>query len=173
MAQFQFDTSTVEKRENNFELLPAGWYTAQITQSDVVALKSGNGKAIKLTFDVLSDGYRGRKVWTQLNVQHTNPKAEQIAQQQLRELCDSIGLVRMLDTTELHNKPVQIRVKVRTDDSGQYEPQNEVAGFKAAPGGFTATIPMPGGTFPVPPRPATAAPAAPAGATPPWAKKGA
>jgi hypothetical protein len=172
MAQFQFDTSTVEKRENSFELLPAGWYTAQVTQSDVVALKSGNGRAIKLTFEILSDGYRGRRVWSQLNTQHTNPKAEQIAQQQLRELCDSIGVVRFTDTTELHNKPVQIRVKVRTDESGQYEPQNEVAGFKAAPGGFTATIPMPGGTLPPTQRQAPAV-AAPAGATPPWAKKGA
>lgn len=169
MASFSFDTSTVEKRENNYELLPAGWYVAQVTDSDIVTLKSGNGQAIKLTFDVLSDGYRGRKVWSQLNVRHNNPKAEQIAQQQLRELCDSIGVVRMSDTTELHNKPVQIRVKVRTDDTGQYEPQNEVAGFKAA-GGATAPA------VPLAPRAATAPAAnaaAPASAAPPWAKKSA
>lgn len=171
MAQFQFDTNTVEKRENNFDLLPAGWYTAQVTQSDVVALKSGNGHAIKLTFDVLSEGYRGRKVWAQLNVRHTNPKAEQIAQQQLRELCDSIGLVRMNDTIELHSKPVQIRVKIRKDDTGQYEDQNEVAGFKAA-SGVAAAPAIPAG---VPARVAAPAGAAApaAGSTPPWAKKAA
>lgn len=174
MAQFNFDTNTVEKRENNYELLPAGWYTAQVTDSEIVNLNSGNGQAIKLTFEVLSDGYRNRKVWARLNVRHTNPKAETIAQQQLRELCDSIGVVRMQDTVELHNKPVQIRVKVRTDDTGQYEPQNEVAGFKP-----TANVAAPAGTMPrsTPPAnapvAAAAAPAAAGGSTPPWAKKAA
>lgn len=173
MAQFNFDTNTVEKRESNFDLLPAGWYTAQVTESDIVALKSGNGRAVKLTFEILQEGYRGRKVWSQLNVQHTNPQAEQIAQQQLRELCDSVGIVRMQDTVELHNKPVQIKVKVRKSDNPQYEDSNDITGFKAAGNGQ----PQAGA---VPPRaaapanaPAAAAPAAAGGSTPPWAKRAA
>lgn len=174
MAQFNFDTNTVEKRENNYELLPAGFYTAQVTESEIVKLASGNGQAIKLTFTILSEQGRGRKVWARLNVQHTNPKAETIAQQQLRELCDSIGVVRMTDTVELHNKPVQIRVKVRVDETGQYEPQNEVAGFKPVTGGAPS---IPVGSFPAQrpaaPAAAPAAPAAAASSTPPWAKKAA
>ena len=175
MAQFSFDTNTVEKRENNYELLPAGWYTAQVTESEIVNLNSGNGQALKLTFEVLSDGYRNRKLWARLNVRHNNPKTEQIAQQQLRELCDSIGVVRMQDTVELHNKPVQVKVKIRKDDTGQYEDQNEITGFKPA-GGAAAPVgarPMQPGAAPS----ASAAnapvapPAAPAGGTPPWQKR--
>jgi hypothetical protein len=177
MAQFNFDTNSVEKRENSYELLPAGWYTAQVTESEIVKLNSGNGSALKLTIEVLQDGYRGRKVWARLNVQHSNPKAEQIAQQQLRELCDSIGVVRMQDTVELHNKPVSVKVKIRKDDTGNYEDQNEVVGFKPAGAGNSAMQVTPGGTFPVPQRaaaPAAAAPVATAGAaSPPWAKKAA
>lgn len=168
MAHFSFDTNTVEKRENNYELLPAGWYAAQVIESDIVNLKSGNGQAIKLTFEVLSDGYRGRKVWSQLNIRHTNPKAETIAQQQLRELCDSIGVVRMQDTAELHNKPMQVKVKIRKDETGQYEDQNEVTGFKAAGGLSAPAVSMaPRAAAPA----AAPAAAAPAGSTPPWAKK--
>lgn len=170
MAQFNFDTNSVEKRENNYELLPAGFYTAQVSDSDIVDLKSGNGQAIKLEFTVLSEGYRGRKVFVRLNVRHTNPKAETIAQQQLRELCDAIGVVRMQDTTELHNKPVQINVKIRKDDTGQYSDQNEITGFKPVAGG-AAPIPRP--SFSAPPAAAPSAPSAPAGGTPPWAKKAA
>lgn len=180
MAQFNFDTHSVEKRENNYELLPAGWYTAQVTESEIVKLNSGNGSALKLTIEVLQDGYRGRKVWARLNVQHSNPKAETIAQQQLRELCDSIGVVRMQDTVELHNKPFSVKVKIRKDDTGQYEDQNEVNGFKPLiQGSPTSMMPMPGGTFPTPSRAAApaAAPAAAAAtagaASPPWAKKAA
>ena len=169
MAQFSFDTNSVEKRENDYSLLPAGWYTAQVTETDIVPLKSGNGQALKLTFEVLQDGYRNRKVWARLNVRHSNPDAERISQQQLRELCEAIGLARMNDTTELHNKPVQIRVKVRKDDTGQYEDQNEVAGFKPA-GGQGAPAVRPGAPAPTAGAPA---PAASGASTPPWMKRAA
>ena len=173
MAQFNFDTNTVAPRENNFEVLPAGTYNAQVTESEITALKSGNGSALKLTLEILSDGYRGRKVWARLNVKHTNPTAEQIAQQQLRELCDAIGVVRMTDTVELHNKPMQVKLKIRKDDSGQYEDQNEVVSFKAL-GGIPAhaqAMATPRAAAPA----ANAAAAAPAagGSTPPWVKKAA
>ena len=171
MASFSFDTNTVEKRESNYELLPAGWYVAQVTESDIVALKSGHGQAIKLTFEVLSEGYRGRKIWSQLNIRHTNQQAEQIAQQQLRELCDSIGIVRMQDTAELHNKPVQIKVKVRVSKDPQYEDQNDISGFKAAGGAAAPAMPIPA-RAPAAHASAPAA-AAPAASSPPWAKKAA
>lgn len=180
MAQFSFDTGSVEKRESNYELLPAGWYTAQAVESEIVPLKSGNGSALKLTFEVLAEAHRGRKLWVRLNVRHSNPQAEQIAQQQLRELCDSIGLARFSDTAELHYKPVQVKVKIRKDDTGQYEDQNEVSGFK--PAGSAAA---PAGARAVPPARPPAAPAAgaqapaqapsptPSAPTPPWMKRAA
>jgi len=176
MARFNFNTGSVEKRENNYELLPAGWYIAQASESDIVALNSGNGQALKLTFDILSDQGRGRKVWSRLNIQHTNPKAETIAQQQLRELCDSIGIVQMQDTVELHNKPVQIRVKIRKSDDPQYEDQNEIAGFKPVDGAASGGAAVPPSSTPRPFSAAAntaAAPttSAPAGSSPPWAKK--
>jgi hypothetical protein len=168
MAQFQFNTDNVDKRESNYELLPAGWYTAQAVESEIVPLKSGNGQAIKLTFEVLSNGYRGRKLWVRLNVRHTNPEAERIAQQQLRELCEAIGLARFNDTVELHNKPVQVKVKVRKDDTGQYEDQNDVSGFKAATGAAQPAF----GSAP-PARAAAPAPAASSAPVPPWQKRAA
>jgi hypothetical protein len=113
-----------------------------------------------------------------LNVRHNNPTAEKIAQQQLRELCDSIGVVRMQDTVELHNRPVQVKVKIRKDESGQYEDQNEVTGFKpvggspahaaATVGGMAQRAAAPAANAPVA-GPATAA--APAGGVPPWQKR--
>lgn len=175
MAQFSFETESVEKRENNYTLLPPGWYTAQVVESDIVPLKRDpNGRALKLTIQILSEGYQGRKVFSQLNVRHSNPQTERIAQQQLRELCESIGISRMTDTSDLHNKPMQIKVKIRKDDSGQYEDQNEVVAFKSAEGA-AATL-VPGSAFPPAQRAAqpVSQPAVATGAaTPPWAKKAA
>jgi hypothetical protein len=176
MANFQFDTNTVAPRENSFEVLPAGTYQAQVTESELVQLKSGNGTALKLTLEILSEGYRGRKVWARLNVRHTNTTAETIAQQQLRELCDAIGVVRMADTVELHNKPMQVRLKVRIDETGQYEPQNEVAGFKSLGGsqGHAQAIvasKSKRGAEVSPVVAAAAVAAQSASATPPWQKR--
>jgi hypothetical protein len=165
MAQFNFDSSSVPKRENDFSLLPAGDYVAQVTESAIEPLKSGNGQCLKLTVTVLQEGYNGRKIFCRLNVQHSNPTAEQIAQQQLRELCDAIGVVRMQDTTELHNKPFVARVKIRKSTDPQYTDQNEISGFKAATGARPAAFAAPRAAAP-----AAAAPAA-GGSTPPWAKK--
>ena len=168
MAAFSFNTESVEKRESNFELLPAGWYVAQVSESEIAPLKSGNGEGLRLTFEVLADQYRGRKVWANLNVRHSNPEAERISQQQLRELCDAIGIARITDTQQLHNRPVEIRIKVREDKTGRYEPQNEVAGFRAARAGAApASTPFPPiGRVPSP-APAPAAGSAP---VPPWVK---
>ena len=175
MAQFSFDSNTAPKRENNYELLPAGFYTAQVIESDIVPLASGQGQALKLTFEVLQDGYRNRKVWARLNIRHSgSPEAERIANEQLRELCESIGVVRMSDTVELHNKPVQIRVKIREDKTGKYEPQNDVIGYKPVAGSAAAPMaPAMPGSAPRPSAAPAAANAAAAGGTPPWAKKAA
>lgn len=178
MAQINFDTNNAPKRENNYELLPAGWYTAQVTESEIVPLKSGQGQALKLTFEVLQEGYRNRKVWSRLNIQHRgSPEAERIANEQLRELCESVGIVRMTDTVELHNKPVQIKVKVRVSNDPQYEDQNEVNAFKPAGSGVAQVGSMPQRAA-VPAANAPVAQAAPVaaaaagGSAPPWAKRG-
>ena len=175
MASFQFNTADVPARENNFDLLPAGKYAMQVVESEIAPLKSGNGTALKLTMEVLADGYRGRKLWVNLNVQHTNAQAEQISQQQLRELCDAIGLTRMNDTSELHNKPFEGKVKIRVSKDANYEDQNEVIGYKSLANG----APAPGFNAPrtvaTPSAPvaanAPAAVAATGAATPPWARK--
>ena len=162
MANLSFDATTVAPAES-IGPIPAGVYVAQVVESDVQPLKSGNGRALKLTFQVLQGPYANRKVWASLNIQHNNAEAERIAQQQLSALCHAVGKPRLTDSTELHMKPVQIRVKIRKDDSGQYGDRNEVTGFEAVAGGV------------VPPKPgvpaAAAAPAASAGNAAPWARR--
>lgn len=163
MAQFAFDATQVAPQES-LSPIPAGVYVAHIIDSEVRPLKSGMGQALALTFEVLDGQYRGRKVFTQLNVQHRgSAEAERIAQAQLSALCHAVGVLKLTDSAQLHHKPVRIRVKIRKDESGQYGDRNEVTGFEAASG------------VPMPPQHA-AAPAVSAAAsavTPPWVKRAA
>lgn len=184
MAQINFNAANVAPQES-IAPIPSGVYLAHVIESDVKALKSGNGTALALTFQVMQGPYANRKVWASINVRHSNAEAERIAQSQLSALCHAVGVINLQDTTQLHMRPVNIRVKIRKDESGQYGDRNEVSGYEAAGAGAAPTG-VSGGMFPpAPPAPAqqanpfgapppAAAPAAapaPAAAAAPWARR--
>ncbi len=162
MAQLNFNAANVKPQESPAPI-PAGVYLAQAVESDVRALKSGNGTALAVTFQVLQGPYAGRKVFANINVQHTSPEAERIGQSQLSALCHAVGVINLQDSVQLHMRPVMIRVKIRKDDTGQYGDRNEVNGFEApTQGGTPGAAAAPAG-FPAQPAqqqmPMAAAPA--------------
>lgn len=154
MAQFRFDATQVAPQES-IAPIPAGVYLAQVVESDVRPLKSGQGRALALTFQVLAGPYANRKVFANLNVEHRgSAEAERIAQSQLSALCHAVGAVNLQDTTQLHMRPVNIRVKVCKDDTGQYGDKNEVTGYEAAQtGGVPPSAPAAQAVFAPPPVP--------------------
>lgn len=146
-----------------FDPVPAGEYTARITEAELKNTNAGTGQYIKVRFDIIGPSHAGRVVFTNLNIRNPNPKAEEIGRQQLGEIMRAIGLASVTDTDQLIGGTCKIRVTVKNDE--QYGPGNEVKGFKAAGAG----TPPPAGQ-PVPAAQTQPASAAPAGA-PPWASK--
>jgi hypothetical protein len=134
--------------------IPAGWYTATITEAEVKDTKSGTGRYIKLRFDVVGPSHQGRVVFTNLNIQNPNPKAQEIGHQQLGQLMAAVGIETLSDTDQLIGATSMIKVSIRKSD--EYGDQNEVKGYKS-PGGSQAPAPAP-----------TAS--APAASAPPWAR---
>ena len=174
MAQFSFDASTVAPK-SSFAPLPAGIYLAHITESDVVPLNSGNGTALKLTFEIMDGQLKGRKVWERLNIQHTNPDTQRYAQSDLSAICHATGNIKLLDTSSLHFKPLKIKVVIKPAANG-YDEGNAIKGYESAsgakPAAFVASS-TPAANAPEA-TPAAAAPAAaPASNTPAWARKAA
>ena len=156
------DIPEAEKRE--FEPVPAGWYTASITNANLRDTKAGTGKFISVRFDITGPEHQGRVVFTNLNTSNPNPKAEEIGRQQLGEVMRAIGVQKLDDTDQLLGGNLSIKVTVRNDPN--YGPGNEVRGFKAIEG---STPPV---SAPAAAPPAKAAKAAKAAksATAPWAK---
>ena len=130
MAQFNFDASTVAPQASTGPL-PAGTYLAHITESDVQPLKSGNGEGLKLTFEIIDGQFKGRRVWENLNIRHSNEDTQRIAQSQLSALCHAVNVIKLLDTAALHFKPVRINVTVR-EAQGIYKANNNIKGYEAA-----------------------------------------
>jgi hypothetical protein len=132
MAQLNFDSSTVEPSKS-FAPIPAGVYPAQIVDSEMKPLKSGNGNGLSLQFEILGNQHAGRRIFANLNIHHSNKEAERIAQEQLSAICHAVGVRVVQDSSQLHNKPLNVRVKIRKQDG--YEDRNEISGYEALPGG--------------------------------------
>ena len=159
---FNFNAAQVEPQQTAFDPLPAGNYVAIVTDSDIKPTRSG--RALKLTFRIVEGQFNNRLVWANLNIENASPQAQEIAQKQLSALCHAVGVINLSDTTQLHDKPVRIRVKVRAAE-GEYAASNDVTGYEAVQGG---AVPSAQPSF------AAAAPAAaPARAAAPWQRKAA
>jgi hypothetical protein len=145
----------------NYDPLPAGWYTANITGAELKATKAGDGQYIAIRYDITGPTHQGRVVFGNINVRNASAKAEEIGRQQLGDIMRAIGLAKVSDTDELIGGGLSIKLDIK-EAQGDYKARNEVRGFKAIEGSPT--------TFRAA-APATAPAGGPAKAAPPWAKK--
>lgn len=131
MSQFNFSISEAEAQETAswFDPLPAGWYDVVADEVSLSQNKAGTGAYIKVRFTVIGEKYRGRKVFTYINVQNQNAQAQEIGLANLRAFMVAIGLRNMTDVSQLANKPLQIRLRLKESRNGGDE--NQVNGYRA------------------------------------------
>lgn len=112
----------------DFEPVPAGKYLAVITDSEMKPTKSGNGRYLELTFQVIDGPHKNRLLWSRLNLENPNELAVQIAQGELSAICRAVGVMQPKDSLELHNLPLQVTVKCKKrEDTGDLV--NEIKGY--------------------------------------------
>lgn len=150
MAQIPFFNAAEVEPSTGFTPIPAGEYLAVITEDEMKDSKSG-GQYLKLTFEIIEGDYKGRKLWVNLNLVNSNPKAVEIARADLSAICRAVNVMQLQDTVQLYNLPLVISVKCKKNaETG--EMQNEVKGYKAKPAyapGAPAAAPAPQtGTLP-------------------------
>ena len=128
MANLQgFDANTVEPA-NDMEPIPDGKYVAVITDSEMKPTKAGTGSYLQLTFTIVEGDQKNRLLWVRLNLDNPNATAVDIARRELSSICRAVGVLTPSDSTDLHNLPCTITVKLkRRNDTGEL--QNEVKGY--------------------------------------------
>jgi hypothetical protein len=124
MSELNFDATTVEPM-NDFSPIPVGEYIAVITASDMKDTKSGSGKYLQLTYQIVEGEYKNRLIFENINLINSNEVAVQIAQKTLSSICHAVGVLHPQDSVELHDKPLMIKVGIRPA-SGEYQEQNIV-----------------------------------------------
>jgi hypothetical protein len=127
MSTLNFNANEVEPM-TAMEAIPAGKYQAVIVESEMKSTKNGNGHFLELTFEVVEGEYKGRKVWSRLNLDNPNQTAVKIAQGELSAICRAVNVMQPKDSVELHNLPLEVTVKCKKrDDSGEIT--NEIKGY--------------------------------------------
>lgn len=121
-----FDASQVAPA--SFDVLPAGEYEVVIVASTMETTADGTGQFLKIELQVLSGEYQNRKLWDRLNLVNKSEKAVQIARGSLSAICRAVGVLTPRDSSELHNKPMRIKVKV--EKSEDYGEQNRITAYK-------------------------------------------
>lgn len=146
-----FDASQVDPSVA-LDPLPAGKYTAVISDSEYKPTKTGGGKYLQLTFQVIDGEFKGRLVWARLNLENKSEMTVKIARGELSAICRAIGVMQPKDSIELHNIPLEISVGLKKrDDNGEFT--NVIKGYTKK-GGLAA--------------PQRQAVSAGPGSTPPW-----
>ena len=139
------DIKAKAQEASNIDMpIPAGKYTATITEADIEKSKSGEATMIKLRLDVTGPKHAGRVVFDRIIVHHTNPskqKSAEIGVETFAVLAVSTGFdTRPNDTKLLIGKSVGIKVKI--ERSEEYGDRNNVS-YYFTPSGVTAPVAAP------------------------------
>lgn len=171
-----FNVNELPVSENNFEPLPAGWYTASISQADVttpqkyrmgkdendIYVQNLPYKMLNIRWDILGPTHQGRVIFDSFFIQHADETPQKIGMQKLQQLLTAAGIIDLNDTDQLISVTVQIKLSVKESEyQGEKQVRNEIKGYKA----------LESGGAPMPVAKAKAPAVASAGSTPPWVKK--
>ena len=123
-----FDATQIDPTVD-YEHVPAGRYNVEITDSDMLDNSKGTGEFLKLEFTILDGDFAGRKLWTQLNLSNPSAQAVEIAEREFSAICHATGKLKVQDSVQLHNIPLEINVKVK--NNAEYGLQNVIRGYSA------------------------------------------
>lgn len=123
-----FDSSHHDDMNDGFDPMPAGVYKAMIVDSDYLKNSKKTGHYAKFQFKIIEGEFKGRFVWTNLNLDNPNTITVEIAQKELATLCRACGKNVVQDTTVLHGIPINMKIKIKPA-KGDYPAGNEPIGY--------------------------------------------
>ncbi len=142
-----FNANDQGEMRDGFDPIPVGKYLAVISASSYGPNSKGTGQVLKLTFQVVEGDYANRLIFVNLNLVNSNAEAEKIAKIELAAICRAVGVITPKDSSELHDKPLVIKVMIEPAKNG-YEAKNIIKGYEAM--GASPSVPKADEKPPVP-----------------------
>jgi hypothetical protein len=123
-----FDLSNVESQKPQ-NTIPDDKYVCNVTEAKMKDTKTG-GMMIQATLTIAAGKFKGRKIFTNFNVENANPKAVEIGLAQLKSLLETAGYPnpnKLGGVDELCGLRVGVKTKTRKDET--YGDRTEVSYF--------------------------------------------
>jgi hypothetical protein len=125
---FDLDVAIANLPEpDDYEPIPEGTYQAHIIEATTSVPKSGNGKMLKLLWEIVSGEYEKRRIYQYVCYEHSNPDTQRFAQQMLKSICWALGMFdgSLKDTDKLIFQPMSVKVGISKGD-GDFGPSNKI-----------------------------------------------
>ena len=128
MGSLDFDATNVEPSAP-LDVVPAGKYPCRISQTEIKETKSGTGRYLQLTLDLIEGPFKGTSCSTGSISGTATPRPRRSPSKTLSAICHAVGVLKVRNHEEFRNKVVQVKVTTRNDP--QYGESNEVKGYEA------------------------------------------
>lgn len=128
----QFNSDDHEEM-GDFSPLPNGEYVVKISDSDYKQNKNKTGHYLQLIREVCEGDYKGRKVYSNLNLDNPNPVTVEIAQKELTSTCKACGVVSVEDSEELHGIEHIVKLGIKKGDKDNPD-SNKILSIKPLDG---------------------------------------
>ena len=130
MADLQFDATTVAPSTGTPDAVPAGWYKAIISSSEMKLTKDQQGSYLAITYTIIESDFSGNKIFDNLNLRNQSVKAQEIAYATLSAICHATGVMQMVDSQQVHNIPMILKVSLDAAID-KYDASNSVKAIKS------------------------------------------
>jgi hypothetical protein len=112
--------------------LPAGEYLCVITDSEPTKTKDGNSQYLKIELEVVDGDYKGRKVFSNLNLWHSKPQVVEIAKKELNSIIAATGVQNPKDSSQLQGIPIVVKLtQKKSEYMGEERIQNNIVGYRS------------------------------------------
>jgi len=117
-----------EEVDDDFDVIPAGKYVAEIVKSEMRETKAKTGQFLFLQMKILKGDHKGRVLFDRLNLVNPNETAVEIARKTLKRICDAVGKKKITDSKVLHDTPMNVQVSIKPADDN-WPAGNEIKGY--------------------------------------------
>lgn len=127
---------------DSFDTLPEGSYLVVGKAGELKTTKSGDGKYIKVEFEVIDGQYKGRKLWMMFNVQNKNDVAVKIGRAQMKKFFLAAGAKpEHLATLTPESFAGKVATAIVTTEIDSYGEKNIIKDWKTEKGEKIAGTP--------------------------------
>lgn len=133
MAKLPTTFNTDGHGEMGFDPLPKGDYLMKIVKSDYKENSKKNGHFVMLQREVIEGKYKGRVLFANMNIDHPNAQAREIANKEFSASCRACGKVTVEETSDLHGIPHIVSLVV-IKGKGDEPDRNKIVAIKPVQG---------------------------------------